>query len=90
MLERIKSKDMHELLSNWLLVSFDKDQFDSQVATLQSGIKIDKRFNPYEYAVISGVVAKVCKNLYYSDNKGQMAEAPLEFESQEIETTANR
>ena len=31
------------LAQNWLLIEFDKNEFDRQVAELKNGIRIDKR-----------------------------------------------
>ena len=69
------------LAQNWLLIEFDKNEFDRQVAELKNGIRIDKRFEKNEYAVVFGKIAKVCSELYYLDNKGELSEAPLEFDT---------
>lgn len=74
------------LTDNWLLVQFSTYDYISQLAVLKSGFAVSKRFDPYKFSVISGVVAKVCSNLFYLDSKGEEAEAPLEYDTElEIE-----
>lgn len=68
--------------TNWVVIKIDYEQFKSQVKTLASGLKVDSRFNPYEYATVYGVVKDVCEDLYYRDKKGELSEAPLEYKGE--------
>lgn len=70
------------LTANWLLVCIDIDDYTSQLAVLKSGLSVSKRFDPFKFSVISGVVAKVCLDLFYLDSKGEEAEAPLEYDTE--------
>lgn len=73
--------------TNWVKIEFDYEQFQAQVKTLRSGLKIDSRHEKYEYQTVYGKVAEVCTELFYTDVKGDYHEAPLEYET-EIELLA--
>lgn len=71
-----------KLQPNWLLLSFDLQEFVSQTAELQNGLRVDKRFEKYEYAVVTGQVVGICDTLFYLPSKGDWHEAPLEYDAQ--------
>lgn len=71
-----------KLSPNWVAIEFDREQYESQVAVLKSGMQIQKRFDKHNFATIFGVVKDVCEKLSYSDDKGDSSEAELEYDGE--------